>query len=55
MLQSLTVAQTTDQDVYKRYIDEIKRDLIGYAEEQAEANAFERSGIDKLRNKIGRR
>lgn len=55
-LQSLTVAQTTDKDIYSRYVDELKSELfVKQAGEKPEPERLDRSALDGLRNKIGRR
>ena len=55
-LQSLTVAQTTDKDVYAQYIDELKSGLyVGSTEARPEPERLDRDALASLRNKIGRR
>jgi len=54
-LQSLTVAQTTDKDVYERYLNTLREGLFVDGTAKPEAERLDRSGLDSLRNKIGRR
>lgn len=55
-LQSMTVAQTTDKDVYQRYVDELKAGLYVTDTSTKEAERLDRNGLAQLRNKLnGRR
>jgi len=55
-LQSLTVAQTSDKDVYARYVDELKSGLyVGKTDARPEPERLDRNALNSLRNKIGRR